>query len=62
MSDTNQFCEECTEICMAIIPVNADSPAPPTNSRNLELSLHRASVLANQRLHENTTLEHLCWR
>jgi ATP-dependent Clp protease adapter protein ClpS len=44
---------------MAIIPVNADSPALPANSRNLELSLHRALLLANQRLHENTTLEHL---
>jgi ATP-dependent Clp protease adapter protein ClpS len=44
---------------MPIVRVNADSPALPSMSRNLELSLHRALVLANQRLHENTTLEHL---
>jgi hypothetical protein len=31
----------------------------PTFSRSLEQSLHRALALANERHHENATLEHL---
>jgi ATP-dependent Clp protease adapter protein ClpS len=44
---------------MPIKSDNADFPAPVTPSCNLELSLQRAVAIANQRLQENATLEHL---
>jgi len=44
---------------MAIKRANADSPALVSFSRSLEQSLHRALALANQRLRENATLDHL---
>jgi ATP-dependent Clp protease adapter protein ClpS len=57
---TNQLCDECTEICMAIISDNDDrSRRMPTFSPDLDQSLRRAVAIAQERRHQFATEEHL---
>jgi ATP-dependent Clp protease adapter protein ClpS len=57
---TSQFCDECVGICTAIIPDSSNRLTPmPSFSQNLDQSLQRALVIAEQRSHQQATDGHL---